>query len=222
IASQFNDPGISWMFANLCRLLREKGRKGGQSDFSPHHPTAGQANEGKSHSDPLFSSPHFHFTPHIDTSLKEPRATVLIPGARVRYLAEIAEQGRAINASIERQAEAADRAQSFWQSLQELEDPKLPKALDLYHADDLLPQPPLPPQGGGSPREAGDGGQAFRTDRSLLTLRQRYNDAIQALTAENLRNLRDWPQRLKSITDEATEYQVRNKAIRVENYRQSL
>ncbi|HEY4560322.1 MAG TPA: cobalamin-dependent protein, partial [Lysobacter sp.] len=24
IASQFNDPGVSWMFANLCRLLREK------------------------------------------------------------------------------------------------------------------------------------------------------------------------------------------------------
>ena len=24
IASQFNDPGISWMFVNLCRLLREK------------------------------------------------------------------------------------------------------------------------------------------------------------------------------------------------------
>ena len=43
----------------------------------------------------------------IDTSLKEPRATVLIPGARVRYLAEIAEQGRAINAGIDKQAEAA-------------------------------------------------------------------------------------------------------------------
>jgi len=195
IASQFNDPGISWMFANLCRLLRDKG---------------------------LGASSRCDFQPDIDTSLREPRATVLIPGARVRYLAEIAEQGRAINASIERQAEAADRAQSFWQALQELEDPKLPKALDLYHADDLLPQSPLPPQSGGSPREAGDGGQAFPADRSLLTLRQRYNDAIQALTAENLRNLRDWPQRLKSITDEATEYQVRNKAIRVENYRQSL
>ena len=24
IASQFNDPGLNWMFANLCRLLREK------------------------------------------------------------------------------------------------------------------------------------------------------------------------------------------------------
>jgi methylmalonyl-CoA mutase len=29
IASQFNDPGVTWMFVNLCRLLREKG-KGGQ------------------------------------------------------------------------------------------------------------------------------------------------------------------------------------------------
>src|SRR5690606_17695608 len=156
---------------NLCRLLREKGRKGGQSDFSPDHPAAAQEHEKKwgqvhfppgpatadrngreNEPDPI-SSPRCDFNPQIDTSLKEPRATVLIPGARVRYLAEIAEQGRAINASIEKQAEAADRAQSFWQSLQELEDPKLPKALDLYHADDLLPQPPLPPQGGGSPRE---------------------------------------------------------------------
>src|SRR5690606_35777644 len=211
-------PGISWMFANLCRLLREKNR--GQSRLSPEGDKAGGP-ERKVDSDP-------GFTPQIDTSLREPRATVLIPGARVRYLAEIAEQGRAINASIERQAEAADRAQSFWQALHELEDPKLPKALDLYHADDLLPQSPLspqsplPPQSGGSPREAGDGGQAFPADHSLLTLRQRYNDAIQALTAENLRNLRDWPQRLKSITDDATEYQVRNKTIRVENYRQSL
>src|SRR5690606_404619 len=31
-----------------------------------------------------------------------------------------------------------------------------------------------------------------------------------------------WPQRLKSITDDVTEYEVRGKAIRVENYRQSL
>ena len=65
-------------------------------------------------------------SPQVDTSLKEPRATVLIPGARVRYLAEIAEQGRGINAQVGKQAEAADRAQSFWQALRELDDPKLP------------------------------------------------------------------------------------------------
>lgn len=171
IASQFNDPGISWMFANLCRLLRDK-----------------------------LSLPEAKWTPEIDTSLKEPRATVLIPGARVRYLAEIAEQGRGINAKIETQSETADRAQSYWQSLNDLGDDALPKALDLYAGDALT-----------------SGG-----DRTLLTLRQRYNDAVQSLTSEALKLLRDWPARLKSITDEVNEYQVRDKTIRVENYRESL
>lgn len=195
IASQFNDPGISWMFANLCRLLREK--KWGQVNF-PSHSDHALPGQGENEPDPI--SPHCDFNPRIDTSLKEPRATVLIPGSRVRYLAEIAEQGRAINASIGKQAEAADRAQSFWQSLRELEDPKLPKALDLYDAADLV----------------------VEGDRSLSTLRQRYNDAVQALSSEHLRNLREWPARLKSITDEVNEYQVRGKTIRVENYRESL
>jgi len=171
IASQFNDPGISWMFANLCRLLRDK-----------------------------LSLPEGKWTPQIDTSLKEPRATVLIPGARVRYLAEIAEQGRGINAQIETQSEIADRAQSYWQSLNDLGDDSLPKALDLYAGDALT-----------------SGG-----DKTLLTLRQRYNDAVQSLTSEALKLLRDWPARLKSITDEVNEYQVRDKTIRVENYRESL
>ncbi|MGY0632739.1 methylmalonyl-CoA mutase family protein [Luteimonas sp. A478] len=198
IASQFNDPGISWMFANLCRLLREK---------LPEKAAVGEA------------TGRCNFQPDIDTSLKEPRATVLIPGARVRYLAEIAEQGRAINASIEKQAEAADRAQSFWQSLKELEDPNLPKQLALYDPDDLLPgkNADTAPVGARHAREA-----AGTPDRTLLTLRQRYNDAVQSLTPDNLNNLRDWPQRLKSITDDTTEYQVRNKAIKVENYRESL
>ena len=168
IASQFNDPGISWMFANLCRLLRDKGAS---------------------------------FEPKIDTSLKEPRATVLIPGARVRYLAEIAEQGRAINRRIDSEAATASRAQSYWESLRELADPSLPEPLGLYPDDALV---------------------AGQADRSLLTLRQRYNDALQSLSSESLRLLREWPARLKSITDEVTEYQVRGKAIRVENYRQSL
>jgi methylmalonyl-CoA mutase len=57
IASQFNDPGITWMFVNLCRLLREKAG-------------AGVVN----------SSPNINWNPNLDTSLREPRATVLIPG----------------------------------------------------------------------------------------------------------------------------------------------
>src|SRR5690606_37843509 len=105
------------------------------------------------------------------------------------------------------------------ESLKELEDPKLPKQLDLYDGDDLV--------GRVSTRHQDDAGEDGGSrpalpDRSILTLRQRYNDAVQALTAENLRNLREWPARLKSITDETTEYQVRNRAIKVENYRESL
>ncbi|QNN46528.1 methylmalonyl-CoA mutase family protein [Thermomonas brevis] len=171
IASQFNDPGLNWMFANLCRLLREK-----------------------------LALDAGRWSPAINTELKEPRATVLIPGNRVRYLAEIAEQGRGINARIESQAEIADRAQSLWEALKELGDDRLPNALDLYAAEALT---------------EGD-------DRSLKTLRQRYNDAIQSLDSEALRLLREWPARLKSIVEPVNEYQVRDKTIRVENYRESL
>ncbi|MFN7521137.1 MAG: methylmalonyl-CoA mutase family protein [Lysobacteraceae bacterium] len=175
IASQFNDPGLSGMFANLC-----------------HRP---KAKLGE-----VIASNACDFAPAIDTALKEPRATVLIPGARIRYLAEIAEQGRRINGEILRQREAAERAQACWAALQELSDPKLPKALDLYTSEALS--------------EPGD--------RSLTTLRQRYNDALNSLTTESLALLRAWPERLKSVTDEFNEYKVRDKVIRVENYRESL
>jgi methylmalonyl-CoA mutase len=207
IASQFNDPGISWMFVNLCRLLREKLGVGAtatralvEGASTPTalgaHPVGAEAPPARSRCD---------FNPQLDTSLKEPRATVLIPGARVRYLAEIAEQGRGINKAVEQQSEIASRAQHLWESLREIGDERLPKALELYAFDSLLPE-----------------GEGNRTDRSLLTLRQRYQDAVQSLTNENLKLLREWPQRLKSITDEHFSYDVRGKAVTGENYRTSL
>ena len=172
IASQFNDPGVSWMFANLCRRLADK-----------------------------LGLDARRWTPAIDTALKEPRATVLIPGNRTRYLAEIAEQGRAVNRRIESQAELAERAQGLWQALGELGDGQRPDALGLYPDAALT--------------DAG-------SDNSLRTLRQRYNDAVASLDAESLTLLRGWPARLKAVTDEVNEYQVRGKTIRVENYRDSL
>ncbi|PJK07421.1 methylmalonyl-CoA mutase [Lysobacteraceae bacterium NML08-0793] len=171
IASQFNDPGVSWMFVNLCRLLREK-----------------------------LALPAEKWTPEIDTTLKEPRATVLIPGRRVRYLAEIAEQGRSINQRIQQQSEIASRAQSLWQALRELADPALPEPLGLYGSAVLA--------------ESADG--------TLQRLRRAYQEAIGALDSESLKLLREWPARLKAITDEVNQYQVREKTIRVENYRVSL
>ena len=180
IASQFNDPGVTWMFVNLCRLLREKL--------------------------PGIASKHCDFEPQLDTTIKEPRATVLIPGARVRYLAEIAEGGRGINAQIGRQAEIADRAQALWIALKELGDQQLPKALDLYDATLLLP--PLAGEG----REGG----------ALIPLRQHYNDAVKQLSNDALNLLREWPARLKSITDEHYTYLVRGKPVDGNNYVESM
>jgi methylmalonyl-CoA mutase len=171
IASQFNDPGVTWMFSNLCRLLRAK-----------------------------LGLPDANWTPDLDTSLKEPRATTLIPGAKLRYLAEIAEQGRGINDSVERQVDAASRAQGFWQALHAVEDPKLPKALDTYDPGDLT----------------------SGSEQVLLRLRQRYQEAVKALSADAIDLLRAWPDRLKGITDEHYSYEVRGKAVKGNNYVESL
>jgi methylmalonyl-CoA mutase len=197
IASQFNDPGITWMFVNLCRLVAAK--------------------MGLGTGDSGLGSVRCGWKPALDTTLKEPRATVLIPGNRSRYLAEIAEQGRAINRRIESQADIADRAQSYFDVLRDLGDSLLPKPLDLYTTEALLASP------GPESRVPSPGFNESRVPSpELHTLRQRYNDAIGALTSENLKQLREWPARRRSITDEVTEYEVRGKAIRVENYRESL
>jgi methylmalonyl-CoA mutase len=88
IASQFNDPGLTWMFFNLCRAL---------SRLPGAEPERWQ----------LGPEPANH----------EPLGNVLIPGSRVRYLAEIADQGRGIGAEIEHKAELAARAQACYEAL---------------------------------------------------------------------------------------------------------
>ncbi len=228
IASQFNDPGITWMFANLCRLLRVGAHPVRDTDISGDgvKAVAHRACPGLDPGVGSYSS-RCDFTPQVDTRLKEPRATILIPGARTRYLAEIAEQGRAINRRIETQAEIADRAQSYFDVLRDLGDPLLPKPLDLYPADALHPPVGAHPVGDNGPQAGDEATVAHRVrsysgDLALYALRQRYNDAIGSLTTDALKLLREWPARRRSITDETTEYEVRGKAIRVENYRESL
>ncbi len=171
IASQFNDPGITWMFAELCRRTAAKaGLDAGR------------------------------WTPDVDTSMREPRSTAMIPGSRIRYLAEIAEQGRAVNDSAAKQAEAASLAQHAWESLRMLEDPELPQALDRYPDEALMTD----------------------ADRTLLVLRQRYQEAVGSLSAESLRLLKDWPARKEAVQRETYSYTVRGREITGENYRETL
>jgi len=171
IASQFNDPGISWMFAELCRSVVEKIRLDKDA-----------------------------WTPEIDTSVKEPRSTAMIPGARIRYLAEISEQGRAINDGIDTQAETASRVQHLFEALKAIDDPLLPDELVAYKADDLTSD----------------------DDRSLLVLRQRYQEALNDLSSESIKLLSEWPGRKERVRSEKYSYTVRGREITGNNYRESL
>ena len=120
----------------------------------------------------------------------------MIPGARIRYLAEIAEQGRAINRRADSQAEMASRAQHAYKSLRLLEDPELPAELEPYKSEAL---------------SGGD-------DRSLLTLRQRYQEAISDLTAESLKLLR----RLAETQSRRARGETQLHGARPGNHRQQL
>jgi methylmalonyl-CoA mutase len=171
IASQFNDPGISWMFSQLCQRVAEK--LGLDAD---------------------------HWSPAIDVSEKEPRAMAVIPSSRIRYLAEISEQGRAINASVDRQAEAASKLQHLYESLKSLPDEKLPQAFGEY-AQDALTE---------------DG------DRSLLVFRQRYQETLHELDKESIALLREWPARRDAVRADEYSYEVRGKKVTGSNYRESL
>src|SRR6056297_3057908 len=140
------------------------------------------------------------WTPDMDVPEKEPKATAMIPGSRVRYLAEISEQGRDINERIAARAEAASRAQQMYEALRALEDAELPEALAPY------------------PREA----LTADEDRSLLVLRQRYQEAVQELDGEAVELLQEWPERYEGVRAERYSYTVRGREVTGENYRDSL
>ena len=171
IASQFNDPGISFMFSQLCmRLAAKLGLDSGR------------------------------WSPSIDLSETEPRAMAVIPGSRIRYLAEISEQGRGINASIVSAAATASQLQHYYEALKALLDPALPGPLEAYPADALIDE----------------------TDRSMQVLRQCYQDALEALGPEAVALLKEWPERLAAVRSEHYSYQVRGREVTGNNFRESL
>jgi methylmalonyl-CoA mutase len=171
IASQFNDPGLSYVFEQLCeRLVGKIGLD--ESSWSPA----------------------------IDTSVREPRATAMIPGARIRYLAEIAEQGRSVNESAAAQAEAASQLQHLFEALKALDDAELPNAFNRYPAEAL----------------------SSDDDRSLLVLRQRYQETLAELSSESIDLLQGWPERKAGVQSEKYSYTVRGREIIGNNYRESL
>ena len=175
IASQFNDPGVTWMFANLCRLLLEKAAKDGGAEFG---------------------TDHCDFKPAVALEDKSPKPSVLIPAKRVRYLAEIAEQGRGINDAIAGWTDDARRAQHYFEVLNEQQADGLPAPLGVF---DRLPE-----------------------DDAHAHLAVRYNELVKSIPEPARDLLRSWPALKASVESEQFTYQVRDKTITGANYRESL
>src|SRR5437764_4883 len=127
--------------------------------------------------------------------------TPLVPGARTRYLAEIAHGGRAARARIEAQAQAARRACGLYESLKALHEAALPAPLEPF-----------------APAALTDAG----SDATRRELRTAYNRSLGEIGAEGVAELKAWPARVRSATDATYSYKVRDRMVKGENYTESL
>jgi methylmalonyl-CoA mutase len=167
VASRFNDPGVNRVFAALCGLL------------AVAHP---DAPGGSTAAVP---------------ALKEVTAAALIPADRVRYLAEIARNGRAVRAQIEHQAEAASRARGLFVALQA--------------AGAGAPAEPLEP----CP-------QLQQGDDTARALRSAYNAALEQIGPESIAELKAWPARAQAASAVTYTYAVRGRELTGQNYSETL
>ena len=171
IASRFNDPGVNRLFAAVCAQLDKK------------------------HVGPLsWEAP-------AAVSVDSGAAAPLIPAARVRYLAEIAEQGRADRERTGIQAAAASRAFALYETLLGLHDAALPTRLDPYPAESL---------------------SDARADATRRELRAAYNGALEEMGSAAIGELKAWPGRVTAATQETYSYKVRGNVVSGENYTQTL
>jgi isobutyryl-CoA mutase len=191
IASQFNDPALTWMFVNLCRLLGQESGVRGQD---------GSALEGV-----VWGTERCDFDPDVSLENHEPSASVLIPGKRVRYLAEIAEQGKTLNSKILEWAEEARRAQHYYEVLRDIDA-------------GFLPEPLQKPEAGNRKPKDSDSEDARLTNHLL----ERYSEALKAIPEQALDLLRQWPDLKAAVEADEFSYEVRGKTITGSNYRESL
>jgi methylmalonyl-CoA mutase len=171
IASQFNDSGVNHLFqALIANLIAELD----------------------------LDKDEWRLPAHLAEAEREKQP--LIPGSRQRYLAEIAEAGRATHASIDARAEAASLAQSYYDALKALEDAKLPDPLSPCDAANALAE----------------------DNNAVSALRQRYNAALETVGVDGVKLLRDWPGRKDAVQAETYSYKVRGREITGDNYTESL
>ncbi len=169
IASQFNDAGVNALFGALCAKLHEQWGR-----LRPWQPE-GLAPVGM------------------------PARQAIIPGPRVRYLAEIAAGGRGARRAATQAAGAASRAHGLYRALEALGDAALPAPLDRYD-------------------EAG----LASAEASIRRLREAYNEALDEVGTEGVALLKGWPARREAAAAPEFSYRVREREVRGPNYSESL
>ena len=177
IASQFNDPGVDRVFLQLCQLLSEKQLL----------KISMQGADAQVMMDDL------------------PVSMALIPPNRIRYLAEISEQGRQINQRNKEQAGLASKAYQCYQALGLINDVNLPGALELFNAAELE-----------------ELSSEVSSDVTLIKLRQSYQGAVSEIDAQSLTLLKQWPEQKASVEKDKYSYSVRGQPVTGENYVESV
>jgi len=109
IANQFNDPGLSYAFYNLCRLIARKKKLDKKV-----------------------------WVPKKDSTFIHSKSIALIPENRVRYLSDISENGRQICKKNKAQSELASEAYQAYSMLKKLKDEMLPSPLEKYSESQLI------------------------------------------------------------------------------------
>ncbi|MGH8220386.1 MAG: methylmalonyl-CoA mutase family protein [Steroidobacteraceae bacterium] len=189
-ASRFNDPGVDLLFAALCHALESLGSRGSARSWAlPAGGLGGVA--GAAGAQGTIGTVGAAGAVGTDA-----RRGALIPGSRVRYLAEIAEQGREERSRIERQAAAAHRACGLYEALKALGHASLPAPLERF-------------------TEAA-------VDEPYRALIVAYHAALDESGEEAIALLRAWPARVEAAAAETYSYRVRGKAVTGENYTETL
>ncbi len=138
--------------------------------------------------------------PSDAVAMDEPGEKIfIIPPARTRYLAEIAEGNRAYNHWTTEQARIAQRLYSIAQTIETL-------------------------SGSPSVEKSGEAGKEPRCNRTgmMLELDMLYEQTLKKLDPANHDILKNWPDKVKSYRDDFYIFKVRDKEIRIETHYESL
>ncbi len=136
--------------------------------------------------------------PEAVEQIRDPRKQIVIPAERSRYLAEISDTVQTYKKQARSQADLASLAFSCRQVLLSLKT-EVPGPGHLFGKEDL-----------------------FHEDRAVEVLRQRYNEAVLDLTAENRTKIQNQDQLRHDYQDDFHGYEVRGNSIEVENYTRTL